>query len=182
LLAKNSSKNVPSADSSSNFVSFSAPRPIFAMDSCESALWFYRLPPLGYRRARTGKLTLSHSPGLANKITCKREQNYLNERRKAATIAAHRRLYIIKVIDKFFRNPMFTRPKRLQFVQEAAAQILDSPMPSGCAVTICAGRGGLACAGSVWRHALQVSDNRNVEGERLPVSRGHDEASRIDDW
>jgi hypothetical protein len=34
----------------------------------------------------------------------------------------------------------------------------------------------------VWRHALQVSDNRNVEGERLPVSRGHDEASRIDDW
>ena len=82
---------------------------------------------------------------------------------------------------RLIRNPMFTKPKRLQFVQEAAAQILDSPMPSGCAVTICAGRGGLACAGSVWRHALQVSDNRDVEGERLPVSRGHDEASRIDD-
>ncbi|CAG4926534.1 hypothetical protein R54767_05299 [Paraburkholderia gardini] len=60
---------------------------------------------------------------------------------------------------------MFVKPKRLQFVQEAAAQILDSPMPSGCAVTICARRGGLACAGSVWRHALQVSDDRNVEGE-----------------
>ena len=66
---------------------------------------------------------------------------------------------------------MVTKPKKLQFVQEAAAQILDSLMPSGCAVTICAGRGGLACAGSVWRHALQVSDNRNVEGKRLPVSR-----------
>lgn len=31
-------------------------------------------------------------------------------------------------------------------MQEAAAQILDSAMPSGCAVTICARRGGLACA------------------------------------
>ena len=60
---------------------------------------------------------------------------------------------------------MFTKPKRFQFVQESAAQILDSAMPSGCAVTICARRGGLTCAGSVWRHALQVSDDRNVEGE-----------------
>ncbi len=38
------------------------------------------------------------------------------------------------------------------------------------------------CAGSVRRHALQVSDDRNVEGGRLPVSRGHDEGSRIGDW
>jgi hypothetical protein len=66
---------------------------------------------------------------------------------------------------RLIRSPMFNKPKRFQFVQEAAAQILDLAMPSGCAVTICARRGGLACAGSVWRHALQVSDDRNVEGE-----------------
>lgn len=85
---------------------------------------------------------------------------------------------------KVVRIPMFTKSKRLQFVQEAASHILDSPMRSGCAVTIWAGQGGegWACAGSVWRHALQVSDNRNAEGERLPVSRGHDEASQIDSW
>jgi hypothetical protein len=71
---------------------------------------------------------------------------------------------------------MLTEPKMFQFVQEAVAQILDSAKPSGCAVTIFARRGGLACAGSVWRHTLQVSDRRG----RLPVSRGHDEASRIE--
>ncbi|CAG9243382.1 hypothetical protein PCAR4_1340024 [Paraburkholderia caribensis] len=77
---------------------------------------------------------------------------------------------------------MFYEPKRFKFAQEAAAKILDSTMPLGCAVTICARREGRACAGSVWRHALQVSDDRNVEGGGLPVSRGRDEASRIDDW
>jgi hypothetical protein len=38
-------------------------------------------------------------------------------------------LFYIRFFDQFLiRNPMFIEPKRLQFVQEAAAQILDSAL------------------------------------------------------
>ena len=44
--------------------------------------------------------------------------------------------------QRLIRNTMFIEPKRFQFVQESAAQILDSAMPSGCAVTIAHGGEG----------------------------------------
>jgi hypothetical protein len=70
LLANSSSKNVHSVDSSSNFVSFSTPRP------SERGVQQANVKAVGLRRIDAG----SSTQGRGTKSLAKLEQNYLNQR------------------------------------------------------------------------------------------------------